>query len=130
MLKFYCVHYTTYYKGKEVAHNTARSLCDESKIDNWRVKVTWDNLAELWEQIGGLGCGFTIWNMKRGRQLSLSNTWPWQEPKEWKHVDPQIEIECCWSECEVSIQDVMEWYDSEKAIQYLKERGFMAGERS
>lgn len=130
MLKFYCIHYTTYYKGEEVACSTARCLCDESKVDNWRVKVTWGNLAELWEQIGGLACGFTIWNMKRGRQLSFPDTWPWQEPKEWKHADPQIEIECCWSECQVSIQDIMEWYDSEKAMQYLKERGLMVGERS
>lgn len=127
MLKFYCIHYTTYYKGKEVACSTAHCLCDESKVDNWRVKVTWDNLAELWEQIGGLSCGFTIWNFKRGRQLSFPDTWPWQEPKEWKHADPQIEIECCWSERQVSIQDVMEWYDSEKAMQYLKEHGFMVG---
>lgn len=127
MLKFYYIHYTTYYKGKEVAHRTAYCLCDESKVDNWRVKVTWDNLAELWEQIGGLGCGFTIWNFKRGRQLSFPDTWPWQEPKEWKHTDPQVEIECHWSERKVSIQDVMEWNDSEKAMQYLAERNLRIG---
>lgn len=127
MLKFYCIHYTTYYKGKEVAYNTARCLCDESKIDNYRVKVTWDNLMELWRKIGGLACGFAIWNMKRGRQLSFPNTWPWQEPKEWKHADPQVEIECYWSECKMSIQEVMEWYDSEKAMQYLEEHRLMIG---
>ena len=122
MLKFYCIHYTTYYKGKEVSYTTARALCEETEVDNWRIKVTWDNLTELWEKIGGLACGFSIWNMKKGRQLSFANTWPWQEPKEWKHSDPQIEIECCWSERQVSIQDVLEWHDFEKAIQYLNER--------
>lgn len=128
MLKFYYIHYTTYYRGKEVAYRTVHCLCDESKVDNWRVKVTWDNLVELWERVGGLCCGFSIWNLKRGRQLSFANTWPWQEPKEWKHADPQIEIECCWSERQVSIRDVMEWHDSEKAMQYLKERGMIAGD--
>ena len=127
MLKFYYIHYTTYHKGKEVAHRTAHCLCDESKVDNWRVKVTWDNLAELWEQIGSLYCGFTIWNFKRGRLLSFPDSWPWQEPKEWKHADPQIEIECRWSERKVSIQDVMEWHDSEKAMQYLAERNLRIG---
>lgn len=122
MLKFYCIHYTTYYKDKEIACRTATHLCDESEVDNWRVKVTWDNLAELWEQIGGFHCGFTIWNFKRGRQLSFAESWPWQEPKEWKHADPQVEIECCWSERKVSIHDVMKWHDSEKAMQYLAER--------
>ena len=127
MLKFYYIHYTTYYKGKEVDCNTAYCLCDESKVDNWRVKVTWDNLSELWEQVGGLCCGFSIWNLKRGRQLSFANTWPWQEPKEWKHADPQVEIECRWSERQVSIHDIMKWHDSEKAMQYLAERNLRIG---
>lgn len=127
MLKFYCIHYATYYKGKEVAHRIAHCLCDESKVDNWRVKVTWDNLAELQKQIGDLSFGFTIWNFKRGRQLSFPDSWPWQEPKEWKHTDPQVEIDCRWSERKVSIQDVMEWHDSEKAMQYLAERNLRIG---
>ena len=122
MLKFYCIRYTTYYKGKEVSYTTARALCEETEIDNWRIKVTWDNLTELLERIGGQACGFSIWNMKKGRQLSFANTWPWQEPKEWKHADPQVEIECYWSERQVSIQEVLKWYDSEKAIRYLNER--------
>lgn len=121
MLKFYYIDYTTYYKGKEVGCTTAYALCEESEIKNFRKKVTWENLVDVYKELG-LACKFTIWNMKRGRQISFSDTWPWQEPKEWKHADPQIEIECCWSERQVSIKDIMEWHDSEKAIQYLNER--------
>ena len=121
MLKFYYVHYTTYYKGERVGHSTASALCEESEVKNFRKKVTWENLADIWEELGGC-CNFLIYNMKKGRQLSFVDTWPWQEPKEWECTDPQVEIECCWSERQVSIQDVMEWYDSEKAIQYLNER--------
>lgn len=127
MLKYYVIYYTTYWHGKKMGVRTARTICDESKVDNWRVKVTWDNLAELWEQIGSLGCGFTIWNFKRGRLVSFDTTWPWQEPKEWKGKELDIEVKAEWVERDVSIQEVMEWHDSGKAIQYLKERGLTVG---
>lgn len=121
MLKFYYVHYTTYYKGREVGCSTARALCEESKVKNFRKKVTWENLADIREELD-CSYNFTIWNMKKGRQLSFDNTWPWQEPKEWKHPDPQVEIECRWVERQVSIQDILDWHDSERAKQYLNER--------
>ena len=47
MLKFYYIHYTTYYKGPEVGWATARTLCEESKVENFRKKVTWENLADI-----------------------------------------------------------------------------------
>lgn len=126
MFKFYYIHYTTYYKGREVGRCTARALCEESQVKNFRKKVTWENLSNILED---LGCcrNFSVWNMKRGRQISFDNTWPWQEPKEWKHADPQVEIECRWSERQVSIQDILKWPDSEKAMQYLNERKIKIG---
>ena len=126
MLKFYYIRYITYYKGREVGQSTARILCEEFKVENFRKKVTWENLSDTWEELGCC-CNFSIWNMKRGRQLSFDNTWPWQEPKEWKHADPRVEIECRWSERQVSIQDILEWPDSEKAMQYLNERKINIG---
>ena len=126
MLKFYYVDYTTYYKGREMCQCTAYALRDEANANDYRVKVTWENLNEVIKGIG-CSCGFSVWNMKKGRQISLSKTWPWQEPKEWKHADPQIEIECRWSEREVSIQEVLIWHNAEKALQYLNERNLRIG---
>ena len=126
MLKFYYVDYTTYYKGRKVGQSMAYALRDETNANDYRVKITWENLNEVVKGIG-LSCGFSVWNMKKGRQISFSNTWPWQEPKEWKHADPQIEIECRWTEREVSIQEVLNWHNSEKAIQYLNERNLRVG---
>ena len=127
MLNFYYVRHITYYKGQEVGRTTGYALCEESKIENFRKKVTWENLADIWEAFGGCACGFSVLNTKKGRQISFSDTWPWQEPKEWKHSDPQVEIECRWSERKVSIKDIMEWHDSEKAMQYLNERNLRIG---
>jgi hypothetical protein len=126
MLKFYYVDYTTYYKGRKVGQCTAYALRDEANANDYRVKITWENLNEVIKDIG-FSCRFSVWNKKKGRQISFSNTWPWQEPKEWKHADPQIEIECRWTEREVSIQEVLEWHNSEKALQYLNERNLRIG---
>lgn len=122
MLKFYYIYYTTYYKGRKIGCTTAYTLCEESEVNNFRKKVTWENLADIWEELGRHACNFSIWNRKKGRQISFYETCPFEEPKEWKHADPQIEIECRWSERQVSIKYIMEWHDCEKAIQYLNER--------
>ena len=60
--------------------------------------------------------------MRKGRQISFRNTWPWQEPKEWKGKELDIEVQVEWFESELSLQEVMEWYDASVAIQYLNER--------
>ena len=64
MLKFYYIHYTTYYKGRKVGWTTACTLCEESKVENFRKKVTWENLANIWKELGS-ACNFSIWNMKK-----------------------------------------------------------------
>lgn len=127
MLKYYVIHYTTYWHGKDMGTCTARTICDESKVDNWRVRFTWENLTELYHEIGLGCCSFTIFNMRKGRQVSFCNTWPWQEPKEWKGKELDIEVQAEWVERDVSIREIMEWHDSGKAIQYLKERGLTVG---
>lgn len=124
MLKFYYIHYTTYYKGREVGCTTAYALCEETEAKDFHKKVTWENLDDILEEVGGGACNFSLYYMKKGRQLSFSDTWPWEEPKEWKHPDPQVEIECQWVERKVSLQNIMDWYDSEKAMRYLKERNW------
>lgn len=126
MLKYYVIYYTTYWRGKEMGVRTARAICDESKVDNWRVRFTWENLTELHEQIG-LHCAFTVYEFRRGRLVSFDTTWPWQEPKEWTGKELDIEVKAEWIERDVSIREVMEWHDSGKAIQYLKERGLTVG---
>ena len=44
MLKFYYDHYTTYYNGQEVGWSINHALCEESKVKNFRKKVTWGKL--------------------------------------------------------------------------------------
>lgn len=122
MLKYYIIRYTTYWHGKEMGIRTAHTICDESKVNNWRVRLTWENLAELCQKIGFDCCAFVIFNMRKGREISFDNTWPWQEPKEWTGKELDIEVQAEWIEREVSIKKILEWQNSSVAIQYLNER--------
>ena len=127
MLKYYAIRYTTYWHGKEMGTCTAYTICDENKVDNWRVRLTWENLTEMYHKIGFGRCAFSIYNMRKGRQISFRDTWPWQEPKEWKGKELDIEVQAEWIEREVSIRDVLEYHDSSVAIQYLNERNLRIG---
>lgn len=130
MMKFYTIYYMTYHNGKRVDFKTGQILCDESKVDNWRVKFTWENLTELYEKIG-CHCCFNIWDFKRGRLVSFfndDNVLPWSKDfhhdvKEWKTPDLDIEVECEWVERHPSLDQIFEWHDGEKAMKYLLERG-------
>lgn len=127
MLKYYVIHYTTYWHGKDMGTCIARTICDESKVDNWRVRFTWENLTELYQEIGLGCCSFNIFNMRKGRQVSFRTTWPWQEPKEWNGKELDIEVQAEWVERELSIQEAMEWHNASVAIQYLNERNLRIG---
>ena len=130
MLKFYECFVTTYHNGKEVGENYGgRCLVEEGKVQDHTEKLTWDNLEEKYEKNGNV-YAFTIFNFKKGRLISfftdgfldfLKNH---RDVKEWKEKEIDIEIKYEYKETDcVSISEVLEWTDIEKAIQYLKERG-------
>ena len=130
MLKFYTIYYTTYHNGTEITTKSAQTLCDESQVEEWRKTFTWENLTELYYEIGGLACGFNIWDFKRGRIVSFydgSLFGDRADVKEWKHKELNIEVKCEWHEWSPSIAKILEWHDGEKAIQYLNERNLRIG---
>jgi hypothetical protein len=70
---------------------------------------------------------FNVWNFDKGRLISFfyfsffdSNTW---DIKEWKTKDLNIVIKFSTKKATVSLSEILKWNDSDKAIQYLKERG-------
>lgn len=130
MLKFYNIYYTTYHNGTDMGTKSAQILCDESEVNERRVSFTWENLEELYHEIGGLAYMFNIWNFKRGRIVSFFEGGLFGDKadvKEWKHKDLNIEVACKWHEYHPSIAEILEWHDGEKAIQYLNERNLRIG---
>ena len=129
MLKFYRCYYETVNKGQMMYGDFERVLVDENdKPQNETIQITWDNLKQIHEKFG-IYVGFNVWTWKKGRVISFFNgtfIFPKdyeKDLKEWKDKELDLQLKVSFKECEVSILDVLNWYDSEKAIQYLKERG-------
>lgn len=130
MLKFYSCFVTTYHNGKEVkTMYGGRCLAEEGKLQDHTEKLTWDNLEEKYEK-DGFNYAFTIFNFKKGRLISfftdsfldfLKNH---RDVKEWKEKEIDIEIKYEYEEIDyISITDILNWPNVEKATQYLNERG-------
>lgn len=129
MLKFYRCYFETINKGQMMYGDFSRVLVDEKdKPQNETIQITWDNLEQVHQKYG-IDVGFNVWTMKKGRVISFFNGSLIfrkdyeKDLKEWKDKELDLQLKVSVKECQVSIQDVLDWYDSEKAIQYLKERG-------
>ena len=129
MLKFYRTYYETFNKGHLIGTDSGRILVDENeKPKDKIIDFTWDNIQDLYSK-HGIVTSFALWNLKKGRRISFfTNSFifvkPWEKDiKEWKEKELDLKLQVSVEEYTPSIQEVLEWYDSEKAIQYLKERG-------
>ena len=126
MLKFYSIAYKTYNNGTYIDTHYARTLQEESEIKDDIVFINWDNLSEMYCRYSLL-LPFGIWNFKRGRIVSFFSGNPFKKDfrdiKEWKtKLNIMVKIEYTDISNSISIEDVLEWNDAEKAIQYLNER--------
>lgn len=103
-------------------------LAEENEIEEKEIKLTWDNLLEVYYKYG-LMLPFTVWNFKKGRIIDF-----FEKPlknrsiKERKTKDIPIIIKEYYKEIDqstVSLDWILKYLNSELAAQYLKERGFI-----
>ena len=84
------------------------------------IKINWDN-AEEEIQKHDIWLPFGITKRRKGLKLFF-----WDDlftsVKQWKE-DLDIEIKTSWIEYKPTIKEIMDFKDSDKAIQYLVERG-------
>ncbi len=131
MLKFYNVYYTTYHNGTKIGITNATILEEESNIERKKTyDLTWDNLDNFYYN-NTLKCSFT-WHMtSKGRVVrffvdKIILTGNYAQVKEWKKP---LNITIVETACEItglmSIQDVLAWHDSERAMQFLRERNLL-----
>lgn len=127
MLKFYKVIYKVYNNGSLVGTCCGQTITDENNVKKDFVFVNWENLSEIYHKYGGI-LPFNIWNFKKGRRISFFNGNPFkkdfQDIKEWKEKKLDIMISISYEDISknISIQKILSWHDTEKAIQYLNER--------
>ena len=100
----------------------ARKICESHPNENI-IKVNWDNAEEEILKIKNVYpiLPFEIIKKRKGLKLFFWNNL-FLNVKQWKE-DLNIEITTTWKEYQPSIKMLMNFYDSDKAIQYLAERG-------
>lgn len=124
MLNFYRLYTTTYYKDKEVRTEYCGMTLTDTPPENFTDVLTWDNIAEKYANNGGT-YPFNLWKLRRGRRVSFFNDFGEKiirDIKEWKGpLDLKVKYE--YHLYTPPINKILDFYDGEKAIQYLVERG-------
>lgn len=134
MLKFYHRYSKTFYNGELIGTcNGGTTLADDKTIHNYEVALTWDNIEEKYQEYGG-SCSFyfNLSETKKGLQIdwfgtALKNFFKknYRTIKQWKTPELNITTKIYYREFTPSLQVVLDWYDSEKASQYLKENNLI-----
>ena len=125
MLHYYRVLYTTYNNGVKVGNTIGFTIADESEVKEKTIPITWENLEEVYYNYGP-NFPFNYWNFKRGHVISFfegafcdKNR---RDIKEWKTPVLDMKLVITYEVCRCSLNDIINYWDSEKAIQYLRER--------
>ena len=125
MLRYYRVLFTTYNNGVKVGNTNSFIIADENEVKEKTIPITWENLEEVYYNYG-LSLPFNYWNFKRERIISFFNGAFCDKNRRDIHerktpvLDMKLvityEVWCC------SLNDILNYWDSDKAIQYLRER--------
>ena len=125
MLHYYRVLYTTYNNEVKVGNTSGFTIADESEVKEETIPITWENLEEVYHD-HGLSLAFNLWHFKRGRTISFfegifieKNR---RDIKEWKTPTLNIKLVITYETFPCSLNTILNYWDSEKAIQYLRER--------
>lgn len=97
----------------------AHKIC-ENHPNTDVIKINWNNVEQEIYKIG-LHLPFGITKRRKGLQLFFHD-YLFKNVKQWKE-DLDIEIKTSWREYKPSLKEIMNFKDSDRAIQYLVERG-------
>lgn len=92
-------------------------------------KYTWADLKKEHILVGSEGKQLASYQSRRNKgRLRFKNVCEWEEQifKEEKETDLTITLCYFWEETKCSLNTILSYRDSEKAIQYLIERGITA----
>ena len=125
MLHYYRVLFTTYNNGIEVGCTRGFTIADENEIKEKTIPITWENLEEVYYDYG-VNLPFNYWNFKRGRIISFFEGafCDKNRPDIQERTTPVLHIKLVitYKVVPVCLNDILNDGDSEKAIQYLRER--------
>lgn len=125
MLNCYRVLYTTYNNGVVVGDSRGFIIADESEAEEKTIPITQENLEKTYWDYGCM-LPFNYWNFKRGRIISFFDGSFRDKNRRDIHerrtpiLDMKLVITCKIVDC--SLNTILNYWDSDKAIQYLRER--------
>lgn len=124
MIKSYCLKTRILFDGEEVQCRIRGMLLTEET--NIAPKtLTYTNLKEAIEALSGKD-GIFYWTWKKLFRKEFYGLEVENKPFMWSSLDKKphtLTVEYEYVPNEVSLNDILDYYDSDLAIQYLKERG-------
>lgn len=125
MLRYYQILYTTYKNDVNVGVSRGFAIIDENEVKEETIPITWENLEQVYWDYGP-SLSFNIWNFKRGRILSfyegIFRDKNRRDIKEWKTPTLDMKLVITYKATHCTLNDIINYWDSDKAIQYLRER--------
>ena len=131
MLQFYRIYYSIYHNDELMKKDyTGKMLRDENCVKDEDYTLTWDNIESCYYR-EGTNYNFALYTFKKGRVISFFDNSVikciknknWRDIVEWKTPDINIKIKIQYKPFTPSLKEVMEYSDSDAAIQYLNEHG-------
>lgn len=96
-------------------------ICTDTNPETQHILLSWDNINKVEFDIPFV-CT-EIKKCRKGRKLSFSMMFDNFEYKEWKREGLDLVYKIEYVEIYKSIKEILNYYDGDKAIRYLIERG-------
>lgn len=122
MLKTYNKTTIIKYKGEIINAIGNMFISEEDLICTPEKQLSWTDLDEFYEKYG-YACPFAFYKTSKGRKIELYDKIIDGTVKEWKTSSPGISIAFIYDEKKYSINDILNYNNSDIAIRYLVEHG-------
>ena len=123
-MEFYYVRYETYRNGELYYQSSTSRMLADNAMENEIIPISWDNIEEVYNDYG-LCLPLNLYRNGKGLVVDYyGDGWFGKKVKSWKTTNLNLELRVVYRQHTPSINEVLNWYDGERASQYLKEKGW------
>lgn len=124
MLKAYQVICRTIINDECVSSDSGMTIREPSDTLNRSISITWENVEEKFLR-NSWAIGFGLMLTRKGKIIYYNDAEHFIDRtiKEWRTPNLDIQLIVEYKETKISMRELMQYYDADIAIQYMKERG-------